>query len=29
MIISEIFQKYSKKDTEAIVLKTYISIKQN
>lgn len=29
MVINDIFQKYSKKDTEAIVLKTYILIQQN
>jgi len=29
MIIQDIFAKYSKKDTEAINLKTYALIKQN
>ena len=29
LLISEIFSKYAKKDTEGIIIKTYISIKQN
>ena len=29
MIIQDIFQKYAKKDTEYIILKTYVFIKQN